>query len=326
MLFAGILLILFILEIFYFKAAIHFNITDKPNGRSSHVAPTLRGGGIIFTLSVLLYYVVFGFKYHLFCLGLLAITLISFADDVKHQRRSLRAVIQFLSALLLLYDTGLPLNWIFLWAMGVVIVVGLVNAYNFMDGINGITALYSFTIMASLFFVNRELRVFDEKLLACIALGNLVFTFFNFRTHARCFAGDVGSISMAYILLFFTVKSIVQAANPIFLMFFTLNITDITLTIIQRLYKHENIFEPHRKHLFQYLANEKKIPQLMVSFIYMMIQSIVSAGVILVWKKDPFVQFVFATVVIAMLLVIYGVIKHRILRQLQLNNKAAVPV
>ena len=302
MLFAGILFILFVLEIFYFKAATHFNINDKPNGRSSHIAPTLRGGGIIFTLSVLLYYVVFGFKYHFFCLGLLALAVVSFADDIKHQRRSLRAVIQFFSALLLLYDAELPLNWFFLWAMGVVIVMGLVNAYNFMDGINGITALYSFTIMASLFFVNRDLQVFDEKLLACVALGNLVFTFFNFRTHARCFAGDVGSISMAYILLFFTVRCMLQAANPIFLMFFTLNMTDITFTIIQRLYKHENILEPHRQHLFQYLANEKKIPQLMVSFIYMMIQSIVSAGVILVWRKDPSVQFIFAAVVIVMLL------------------------
>jgi len=316
MLFAGIFFILYILELFYFKIARYFNITDKPNGRSSHEAPTLRGGGIIFPVSVLLYFIVFGFKYYFFAIGLLALAMVSFADDIKHQRRRLRVVVQLISVLLLLRQTGLPTESLFLWIAAAIVITGMLNVYNFMDGVNGITACYSFTVMAALYILNKQLYIFDEQLLICLAIGNLVFTLFNFRKHARCFAGDVGSISMAHILLFLTAWCIVVTSNLLFILFYALYIVDAMLTIIHRLYKKENIFEPHRQHLFQYLANEKKIPQLAVSVIYMLIQFVINAGVIYVWKKEPLEQVIFAISVTVILVLAYAFFKNRILREI----------
>ena len=316
MLFAGIFFILYILELFYFKIARYFNITDKPNGRSSHVAPTLRGGGIIFPVSVLLYFIVFGFKYYFFAIGLLGLAIVSFADDIKHQRRRLRVVVQLISVLLLLRQTGLLTESLFLWIAAAIVITGMLNVYNFMDGVNGITACYSFTVMAALYILNKQLYIFDEQLLICLAIGNLVFTLFNFRKHARCFAGDVGSISMAYVLLFLTAWCIIVTSNLLFILFYALYIVDAMLTIIHRLYKKENIFEPHRQHLFQYMANEKKIPQLAVSVIYMLIQLVINAGVLYVWKKEPPEQIILAISVIVILVLAYAFFKNRILREI----------
>jgi UDP-GlcNAc:undecaprenyl-phosphate GlcNAc-1-phosphate transferase len=168
MLFALVFVMLFVMELFYFKIADHFNIIDKPNLRSSHTAITLRGGGVIFTLSVLVYFLLFGFHYFWFTCGLLAIAAISFTDDVKHQPRTLRLSVQFVAVCLLLYKVGIfDLNW-YWWIVAFIMIVGIINAYNFMDGINGITTAYSFTILAGLFYINQqlpEISRFDNNLL-----------------------------------------------------------------------------------------------------------------------------------------------------------------
>ncbi len=318
MLIAGILLILFTLELFYFKVAGHFNITDTPNNRSSHAVTTLRGGGIIFSVSVFIYFLVFGWRFPFFATGLLALTIVSFADDIKHQRRRIRIAIQLLATILLLVEATFPISPFLICAMAMLLIVAMLNAFNFMDGINGMTSLYSFVVLAGLFFINRDLHAFDEMLLVCVGLSNLVFAFFNVRKAARCFAGDVGSISMAYILMFFTVSCIVVSGNPIFLLFFTVYAADVVITILQRMFKRETILDAHRQHLFQYLSNEKKMPQLLVSGIYMFIQLLITAGVIMVWKKDSPTQFGYAVVVILFVFILYATTKYRILKRLKI--------
>ncbi len=323
MLLAGVFIILLAVELAYFKIADHFDIIDEPNLRSSHSDVTLRGGGVIYALSVLVYFLLFGFNYFWFTVGLIAIAAISFADDIKHQPRTLRVAIQFAAVSLLLYKVGIFDEVWYLWPIAFILIIGVINAYNFMDGINGMTACYSFTVLAALYAVNKELPElnllpFDNNIIFCLALGNLVFAYFNFRTKARCFAGDVGSVSMAYVLLFLTIWCILKTGNPIFILFFALYGVDTVLTIIHRLYKRENIFEPHRQHLFQYLANEQKIPQLVVSVIYMVVQAAISVGVLYVWKKDSNTQWTFALLALGIPAIVYVVIKYRILRQL--NN------
>ncbi|MES2647127.1 MAG: UDP-GlcNAc--UDP-phosphate GlcNAc-1-phosphate transferase [Bacteroidota bacterium] len=329
MLVAGIFLILFTVEYFYFKVAEHFNITDTPNQRSSHTIPTIRGGGIIFPISIFIYYLVFGWKYSFFAVGLLGLTIISFADDIKHQRRRTRIVIQLLAAVFLLIDASLPIHLIPVWIAALIIIPGMINACNFMDGINGMTALYSFSVMIGLFFVNNLLHAFDEMLLVCLALSNLVFSYFNCRKIARSFAGDAGSISMAYILLFLTTTCIVITKNPIFLLFFTVYIVDVVFTILQRLYKKEAIFEGHRKHLFQYLANELQMPHIMVSSIFMFIQLLITGGVVFIWQKEVQTQRVFTGITISVIIVLYLIVKKRIaiqVRKLKMNATPYLPL
>jgi UDP-N-acetylmuramyl pentapeptide phosphotransferase/UDP-N-acetylglucosamine-1-phosphate transferase len=245
------------------------------------------------------------------------VSAISFADDIKHQPRSLRAIVQLFAVILFFWKVNLFQQEWYWWPIALVFTIGIVNAYNFMDGINGITAAYSFTILASLYFLNREIGLFDENLVICLALGNIVFSFFNFRVKAKCFAGDVGSVSMAFSLLFLTMWSIITTGNFIFILFFALYGVDSVLTILHRLLKGENIFEPHRQHLFQYLANERKMPHLLVSALYMLGQAIISLGVLLVWKKEPVIQFAFSAIALLVPTIIYISIKYWILRQLE---------
>ncbi len=306
---------LFILELLYFRIADTYNIIDKPNQRSSHSQVTLRGGGVIFPVSVLLFFLLHHFPYSWFMAGLVVISIISFADDVKEQSRLLRLLIHTIAVGLLLYQPGmfmLPWYW---WPIGFIMVTGIMNAYNFMDGINGITPAYSFTVLAALFVLNRQTPVFNEGLVLFLALGNAVFLFFNFRKKAKCFAGDVGSVSMAFCLLFLTLSMVIKTGSLLFILLFAVYGVDSVLTILHRLSKRENIFEAHRQHLFQYLANEKGWPQLAVSSLYMLVQAAISTGVVLLWKKESGVQVMYAVIVLITLPIIYITAKWKILKQ-----------
>jgi UDP-N-acetylmuramyl pentapeptide phosphotransferase/UDP-N-acetylglucosamine-1-phosphate transferase len=310
MTFAFVFLVLFWFEVWYFKVADRFNIIDKPNARSSHTQITLRGGGIVFPVSLVLYFFKFGFQYPWFLCGATIISAISFADDLKPRSAILRISVHLAAMLLLMYQLGFQYFEWYWWVLGLVLMIGVINACNFMDGINGITTAYAFTVLAALWFVNRQLQVFDVNLLYCLSLGNLVFALFNFRKKARCFAGDVGSISMAYALLFLTASVLIATQNPIFILFFALYGVDTVLTILHRLYKKENIFDAHRQHFFQYLANEKAWPHLAVSTAYAVVQATISAGVLWVWQKTPLAQAGYAVCVLLLLCVLYLWVKR----------------
>ncbi|MEO7308862.1 MAG: glycosyltransferase family 4 protein [Chitinophagaceae bacterium] len=305
---------LFIAELLYFSIADRFNIIDKPNERSSHTRITIRGGGIIFSVGVLVFFLTNRLQYPFFMIGLAAITSISFADDITPQSNKLRVFIHFAAVALLMYQLNLfvyPWYW---WLLAFVLCIGIINAYNFMDGINGITSAYSFTVLAALYLLNLELKVFNESLVICLALANLVFSFFNCRKKAKCFAGDVGSVSIAYSLLFLITCVIHNVGSIFFILLFAVYGVDTVLTIIHRLSKRENIFKAHRQHLFQYLANEKRWPHLAVSGLYTIVQAAISVGVLLLWKKEAIVQYIFAAVVLVLLAVFYIVVKRRILK------------
>src|SRR5690606_11147949 len=202
MIYLIIFVTLFLLELVYFKIADRYNIIDKPNERSSHTRITLRGGGIIFYLGALIYFIWSGFQYPWFFLALTMMTVVSFADDVMTLSNKIRLLVHFTSVLLMAYELQIfSFPWYYL-LIAFIVIVGVINAYNFMDGINGITACYSLAVGGLLLIVNNELNFIDSRLLISSLLGVLVFTFFNFRHKAKCFAGDVGSVVIAFILLF----------------------------------------------------------------------------------------------------------------------------
>ena len=310
-----ILIALFVLEISYFKVADRFNIIDKPNERSSHTSITLRGGGIIFYLGALLYFIVSGFQYPWFFLGLTLMTVVSFMDDVFTLSNRIRLLIHFASVLLMAYQLDVfEMPWYYL-LVTFVVVVGVINAYNFMDGINGITACYSLAVGGLLMLVNREVAFVAQDLLAYTMLGVLVFTFFNFRTKAKCFAGDVGSVSIAYILLFALGALIIKTGNLIYILFLTVYGVDAVWTIVRRLYLRENIFEAHRSHLYQFLGNEAGVNKLLVSFLYGALQFLIGWFVIQFADKDASTQLLFAFALLGGLSVLYLVIKTWVIRR-----------
>jgi UDP-N-acetylmuramyl pentapeptide phosphotransferase/UDP-N-acetylglucosamine-1-phosphate transferase len=219
-------------------------------------------------------------------LGLALIAGVSFADDIKPQSRLVRLGVQVAAMLLVFYELNLLEEPWYFTLVALVFFVGVINAYNFMDGINGITGGYSLVVVGSLWFINAfQVNFVDERLLYVLLLAILVFNWFNFRTKARCFAGDVGAVSMAFILVFLLGLLILKTNN---LSYMALYGVDTILTIIHRLILKENIFLPHRKHLFQLMANELKIPHVVVSLVYMVLQALVSMGLIMTSYKYEF--------------------------------------
>ena len=310
-------IILFVLEVSYFRLAIFLNIIDKPNQRSLHTKLTIRGGGIIFPIAVLLDFIIKGFTEPYFLIGLLFISVISFLDDIYTLSNRYRLFIQFTSVFLLLFqvDLHLGINWAsFLLLM--ILGVGIINAYNFMDGINGITGGYSFVIILALLFVNNFHKTFiDNDFLIVTLIGLCVFNYFNFRTKALCFAGDVGSISMAFIILFLIIKISLLDNNPIYILFLGVYGIDSVLTIIHRIVLKQNIFKAHRLHLFQVIVHNKKIPHLLMSSIYMLVQAVICWIIISNLRQSLTVQLLQGVGIIVILGLIYILVKKQIIRQ-----------
>ena len=274
-----ILVLLFLAELFYFYIADKYNIIDKPNERSSHARITLRGGGVIFYFGVLAYFLTNHFEYPWFMLALTLITLISFIDDIRSTSQVLRLVFHFSAMGLMFYQWGLfSLPW---WTILVALIIctGIINAYNFMDGINGITGGYSLIILGALAFINHSVVSFAEPdLIYTMLCAVLVFNFFNFRKRAKCFAGDVGAVSIAFTILFLIGRLIIQTGDFSWIILLVVYGIDSVLTIVHRLMLHENIGLPHRKHMYQIMANELRMPHVVVALIYMMMQAIVVIG------------------------------------------------
>lgn len=281
-LFACIQLLLFACELAYFRIADRYNIIDKPNERSSHTSITLRGGGTIFYIGMLLYAAFFGSAYPWFLVGLTLIAGVSFVDDVHSVPNKFRLVIQFTAMLLMFFQLGLLTH--FPWwyvVIALIVCTGIINAYNFMDGINGITGGYSLAVILPLVYVNTRTHFIDSHLLIVATLSLLVFGFFNFRKRARCFAGDVGSVGMAFIVVFALGKLILQTGDFTYILFLALYGVDTVLTICHRLMLHENIGQAHRKHAYQLMANELGIPHVRVATFYMIAQLAISFGLVL---------------------------------------------
>ena len=274
-----ILVLLFLAELFYFRIADKCNIIDKPNERSSHTRITLRGGGIIFYFGVLTYFLTSHFEYPWFMLALTLITFISFVDDIRSTSQVLRLVFHFSAMALMFYQWGLfSLPW---WTLFVALIVctGIINAYNFMDGINGITGGYSLVVLVALAYINEAVVSFVEQdFILTVLCSVFVFNFFNFRKRAKCFAGDVGSVCIAFVLLFFIGKLVIRTEDFSWIILLAVYGVDSVLTIIHRLMLHENIGLPHRKHLYQIMANELKIPHVVVSSVYMLVQALMIVG------------------------------------------------
>ena len=268
-----IFIVLIAAELIYFKIADRFNIIDKPNQRSSHTRIVLRGGGIIFTIALWIWSIWYGFQYPWLLAGVTLAAGISFVDDIHSLPDSLRLVVQFASMFMVFQEVGL-LQWDMWWivACALIACVGATNIYNFMDGINGITGGYSLAMLIPLFLLNRKYAFMEESLLIVIGLSLLVFCLFNFRKKAKCFAGDVGSIGIALILTFCMARLMMVTGDVAWIVFFLIYGVDGILTICHRIMLHENLGQAHRKHAYQLMANELKIPHVVVSTIYMVLQ------------------------------------------------------
>lgn len=294
--------LLILLELGYFRLADRFNIIDRPNLRSSHSSVTLRGGGIIFLLGVWIYAALYGITYPWFFAGVTLVGLVSFIDDIHSLPDSWRLVAQFVAMFLMFHQLGiLNLNDWWMVIVALIVCVGIINAYNFMDGINGITGGYSIAVLLPLIWLNGKDSFIDPSFLYVVGLSLLVFCFFNFRKKAKCFAGDVGSISIAFILLFALGSLILKTGDFSYIVFLAVYGADAILTICHRIQLHENLGEAHRKHAYQIMANELRIPHVAVSLLYLSLQLLISAGIVFL----PVNHYLYLAAVIVVLALAY---------------------
>ena len=322
-----IAVILLIAELAYFRIADKCNIIDKPNERSSHSTIVLRGGGIIFAISILVWMVLqmvhgewFMVKDYLpFVVGLVLICGISFWDDVRSLPDSLRMAVQIISILLMFWSMGLYSafdSWVWMLvtvAIALFFCVGATNFINFMDGINGITAAYSFAMLLPILLMNRGLSFIEESYLIVAILGVIVFSIFNFRPKgkAKCFAGDVGSIGIAFIILFALGRLMLATKDVTYIVFFLVYGIDGSLTIFHRIMLHENLGQAHRKHAYQLMANELKMSHVTVSLIYMVMQLVISLGFIYLCPNTVLAHWIYLVVAGIVLAVAYVLFKMK---------------
>lgn len=319
-----IAIVLLALELIYFKIADKYNIIDKPNERSSHTSIVLRGGGIIFPLSMLVWVCLHGVfgdwsvvvNYLPFICGLILIAGVSFWDDVHSLPDSVRLVVQFIATGLMFWSIVLnagslsELAWyrlLFIGIVALIVFVGATDVINFMDGINGITAGYSLAVLVPLLLVNAREEFVSESLIVVTVLSVLVFSVFNFRpkNKAKCFAGDVGSVGIAFILLFLIGSKIMQTGDVTWLIFLLVYGVDGVMTILHRIMLHENLGEAHRKHAYQLLANELGWSHVAVSLLYMALQLVVSLGFVYLCPDTVLAHWVYLIVAILALAVAY---------------------
>lgn len=277
MIYLLLVLVFFGAMLAYFRVADHYSIIDKPNERSSHSRITIRGGGIVFLVAALAALALHPKDFLLPVLGILVIGTISFLDDVYTLSNRIRIVFHMTAVSLMFVYLGVftYLPWYVIVGL-YVLVIGIINAYNFMDGINGITGAYSLVVLGGLQYVNYyQVSFVHPDMIWLPMLACAVFLFFNFRKKAKCFAGDVGSVTIAFWVLTLLLKLILQTGDLVYLLFLAVYGIDAVLTILHRLLLRQNIFKAHRLHFYQILANEKKVPHLVVSSIYAVLQALV---------------------------------------------------
>ncbi|HEY9178605.1 MAG TPA: glycosyltransferase family 4 protein [Flavipsychrobacter sp.] len=296
----------------YFRLATRFRIIDKPNERSSHIRPTIRGGGIIFPVAVMLYFLLSGMQYPLFALAVVASGAVSFVDDIRSQPRMLRFGVHALATALILYEANAYSLSIWLIIPAFIFVVGMINAFNFMDGINGITGFYTLAVLLPLMFT--EMVAANLELQAFVAVALLVFLVFNARKKAKCFAGDVGSVSIAVIICFLLVQRIVATDDYKYLGFLAVYVVETGLTIIQRWRMGEKVLEAHRRHMYQVMSNEMGWPHLLVAAIYAAVQMGINMLLINTDYGVPGLVVLFTG-----LILLYILLKVNLLKRVALN-------
>ena len=328
-----IFVLLLVAELVYFRIADKCNIIDKPNQRSSHSTIVLRGGGIIFMIGAWVWSAFFGFDYPWFLAGLTLVAGVSFVDDIHSLPDSVRLVAQFAAAAMAFYQLDI-LHWEMWWIVlvALIVYVGATNVINFMDGINGITAGYALAVLVPLGLLNTNYRelatnlttnyssivssdgVFvDQSLIVAAIIAAIVFCIFNFRPKgkAKCFAGDVGSIGIAFIMLFLLGNVIMKTGDITWLIFLLVYGVDGCLTIIHRIMLHENLGEAHRKHAYQIMANELKIGHVKVTLLYMAMQLVVSLGFIYLCPDNVLCHWMYFVGAMAVLAIAYVLFMKR---------------
>jgi UDP-N-acetylmuramyl pentapeptide phosphotransferase/UDP-N-acetylglucosamine-1-phosphate transferase len=277
----------------YIRIAHFYKIYDHPVGRSSHLNRTITGFGVFVLFGLLLYSVAFPYTLKsFFIIGLLMISTISYIDDLVFVKHFIRLVFQIFALILMAIE--LPFNYMMdfekipLIIAIVILGIGVLNAFNFMDGINGMLGLTNLVILLSFLWLNsnsvdiqgNQISFIRNEFLYTYIIGVSIFLGLNLRRKAIVFAGDTGSIALAFIVLYLMLNLIFKTGNYAYFLLFAVFGIDAGLTVIFKLLLRENIFVPHRDFLFKKLVHVGKYKHVNISIIYASLQALINVIVI----------------------------------------------
>ena len=279
--------------------------------------------GIIFPALITIYSIFFPNEIEpYFFLGIIMMATICYIDDLIYVKHSIRFVFQIFALILMVMSLGESFD-IQLPVMITLVIfgIGVINAFNFMDGINGILGLNSIVILLSLSYINyfslneygEHITFVDNYLIYTCLIGLFAFMFFNFRKKAIGFAGDVGSIIISMIIFYLICKLLLVSGNFTYLLLFSVFGIDTGLTVIYKLLLKENIFVPHRDFLFKKLVHVAKFKHLKVAIGYAILQLLINIFVIFQpyrFKLSSQLSVLF--IVIVALISIYIIIRSKL--------------
>jgi len=318
---------LFFFELGYLKIAKKFGIIDNPNHRSAHVEPTIRGGGIILIPAILIFLLFFSDEvsdYLGFCFAVLLLAIVSFVDDLITLSSKIRIAFHFIAFTIIFSTLGFfqEISWysILIVLFTYIFSLGFLNIYNFMDGINGITFLNTLVTYLTFFLINEYIYSFSNSdLLLLLIMATSIFGFFNFRKSPKCFAGDVGSITIGFTIIYFIIKLFLVTNNYAVFLLLGVYLLDGGWTIVERIIRKENIFEAHRRHLYQLYANEIKVSHLKISAIYFAVQLLLNSIVLYLLIQQEG-SFLYALGVFVVLTFLYFIIKNKTYKKVKSLN------
>ena len=301
-----ILGVLIVVSYIYLRLAVKFKIIDRPNERSSHKKITVRGGGIIFPIAIVLFFFLNDYQYPYFFAGVIAISIISFLDDIYTLSAKIRFPFQFIAVYFILYEVGLPFDPAYMFIIYFITGIGMINMFNFMDGINGITGFYSLAVISGLFIINMNEQIVNSELLIYVFISVLIFGFYNFRKKALFFAGDIGSISIGMLIFFIGFYLTYTLNSPLILLLVIVYGADTGYTLLYRkFFTEESILEPHRHHIYQKLVDIKKLSHLKVSILYAGVQLLVNVIVYKMYNLELQIQFLVLAILVSLFTVFY---------------------
>ncbi|WP_166385446.1 MraY family glycosyltransferase [Polaribacter sp. 11A2H] len=316
-----VLCILIVASFVYLKLASKFNIVDKPNERSSHTKVTIRGGGIIFPIAILLFFFMNDFQYPFFVLGLFLISFVSFLDDIYTLSSKVRFPFQIIAIFLILYQAAFPVFPLYYSIFCLLFGVAVINMFNFMDGINGITGMYSLVVLSGMYFINLNEAIVDTDLIVYSGLSLMVFGFYNFRKKALFFAGDIGSIAIGMLLFFIGFLFVIKLNSIIFLLLILVYGADTALTMLYRLiYTKESVLDPHRHHVYQKLVDVSKISHLKVSLGYGVLQLVVNFIILKSYKLEMSIQLIVFFGMIVLFIILYVYLFRVLAKKAKMSN------
>jgi UDP-N-acetylmuramyl pentapeptide phosphotransferase/UDP-N-acetylglucosamine-1-phosphate transferase len=171
--------------------------------------------------------------------------------------------------------------------------VGMLNAYNFMDGINGMLLLHVLVVLGTLMSINmgwmgverHHVPFIDNNILGIAFFTALLLSFVNVRNRALGFIGDVGALGFAFVILYALYQLFAQTQNYTYFIFIGLFGIDTGSTIAVKLWRGESVVKPHRDFLFKRMTHLYKWKHLNVSLPYALVQ-LLSNSIVLQLSPD----------------------------------------